>query len=288
MGVHILENEYLKVTVADAGAELASVIDKASDAERIWNADPTVWNRHAPILFPFVGRVAGGEYRIDGKAYPMKTQHGFARDMDFTCTEKTDISVTHCLTYTDSTLAVYPYKFRLTVTHAIEGRVLTVGWKVDNLGGGLMYYSIGGHPGFMLPAPKADCYVAFPDKTELEYFSVGGDGLALPDTKYNVKPDNGYVPIDSTLPDTWVFSHQGIDTVGLALPDKSPYVTMRCEGFPLLAVWAKEDGPFVCLEPWYGRTDDSGFTGTLADKPEVQTLNAGDSKVMTYSVEFHG
>ena len=59
MGMHILENEYLKVMVADAGAELSSVYDKETDTERLWDADPAVWNRHAPILFPFVGRVIG-------------------------------------------------------------------------------------------------------------------------------------------------------------------------------------------------------------------------------------
>ena len=35
MSTHILENEYLKVTVADVGAELISVYDKEEGAERI-------------------------------------------------------------------------------------------------------------------------------------------------------------------------------------------------------------------------------------------------------------
>ena len=47
MAMHILENEYLKVMVADAGAELSSVFDKETEEERLWNADPAVWNRHA-------------------------------------------------------------------------------------------------------------------------------------------------------------------------------------------------------------------------------------------------
>ena len=50
----ILENEILRVSVADDGAELCSVVDKAGGEERLWSADPAVWNRHAPILFPFV------------------------------------------------------------------------------------------------------------------------------------------------------------------------------------------------------------------------------------------
>ena len=57
---HILENEALKLCIDDAGAELCSVLDKASGCERIWTADPSVWNRHAPILFPFVGKLTDG------------------------------------------------------------------------------------------------------------------------------------------------------------------------------------------------------------------------------------
>ncbi len=61
MGTHVIENEYLRATVADAGAELISVREKASGAERIWTGDPAVWNRHAPLLFPFVGKVIDGQ-----------------------------------------------------------------------------------------------------------------------------------------------------------------------------------------------------------------------------------
>ncbi|MCR4750908.1 MAG: aldose 1-epimerase family protein, partial [Eubacterium sp.] len=117
MHMSILENDRLKVTVSDHGAELCSVVDKATGCERIWCADPAVWNRHAPILFPFVGKVTEGKYRVGGREYRMKTQHGFARDMDFCCVEETASSVTHCLTSTEATKEIYPYDFRLQVKH---------------------------------------------------------------------------------------------------------------------------------------------------------------------------
>ena len=79
MAEHIIENDYLKVTIEDKGAELVSVYDKENNEERIWCSNPDVWNRHAPILFPFVGKVNNGVYRYNGKEYEMKTQHGFAR-----------------------------------------------------------------------------------------------------------------------------------------------------------------------------------------------------------------
>ena len=56
---------------------------------------------------------------------------------------------------------------------------------------------------------------------------------------------------------------------------------------PLLAVWANPNGSFICLEPWYGRTDDAGFTGSLEEKPGMQQLLPGEKKKITYSIEFH-
>ena len=39
----VLENNNLKVTISDAGAELISVWDKSRNAERIWRGDSAVW-----------------------------------------------------------------------------------------------------------------------------------------------------------------------------------------------------------------------------------------------------
>ena len=43
----VLENNRLRVTVSDDGAELVSVWDKKRNAERIWRGDKAVWGRHA-------------------------------------------------------------------------------------------------------------------------------------------------------------------------------------------------------------------------------------------------
>ena len=52
-----IKNQFLNVKINSRGAELASVKSVNSDTEFLWQADPEVWNRHAPILFPIVGRL---------------------------------------------------------------------------------------------------------------------------------------------------------------------------------------------------------------------------------------
>ena len=63
----ILENENLRVTVESHGAELVSVVNKQTGAEMLWQADPAVWARHAPVLFPYCGRLKDGAFRACGR-----------------------------------------------------------------------------------------------------------------------------------------------------------------------------------------------------------------------------
>lgn len=295
MGMRILENKYLKVTIADSGAELSSVYDKENQTERLWDANPEVWNRHAPILFPFVGRVTGDVYRIGDKEYVMKTQHGFARDMEFECVEETVTSVTHRLLPTEDTRKIYPFEYELLVTHALDAenpRMLHVSWEVKNNGNGLMYYSIGGHPAFTLPVhtseERENYYLEFPGRDTLTYISVNpANGFAAFDKEIPLKTEDGFVKFFDGIYDTLIFDYQNIETVRIARPDKTPYVTMDCSQFPFLGIWTKQTGNFICLEPWAGRTDNDGFTGTLEEKTGEEKLEAGSSTKISHTIEFH-
>ena len=120
-----MENENLRVQISDHGAELSSIYDKAADREAVWIGDPAFWNRHAPVLFPFVGKVNGGFYTHKGVKYPMG-QHGFARDNEFECIENTENKTVHRLVSTEETKKVYPFDFAFTVTQELSGRTLTI------------------------------------------------------------------------------------------------------------------------------------------------------------------
>ena len=63
-----------------------SAVNKATGAEMLWCGDPAVWGRHAPILFPYTGKLTGGKMIAKGKEYA-GGQHGFARDVEHTLLE---------------------------------------------------------------------------------------------------------------------------------------------------------------------------------------------------------
>ena len=297
MSKQYIENEVLKVEVAAHGAELSSVYDKENQLERVWCADPAVWNRHAPILFPFVGKVKDKEYTYQGKTYEMKTQHGFGRDSVFTCVEKTDASVSYSLVSTEETKKIYPFDFDFKVTHTLDAenpRILHIIWEVENKGNGDMYFKVGGHPGFMVPVDAegnaTETYLEFPGKEGFTLTLLNlQTGYATPWNTKELKLEDGFCKVHKELfdIDTLIMDNSQVEVSRICKADKTPYVTMVSKGFPSFGVWAKDISKFICLEPWVGRSDNEDAPAELTAKDGIQKLEAGKSGKWEYTVEFH-
>ena len=157
-----------------------------------------------------------------------------------------------------------------------------------------MYFSIGGHPAFCVPAlpgtKRSDYYLSFEGQDCLEYIRLDlKKGLAIPEVKYTLPLTDGKAPIADGMfdKDALVFENGQIKKVGIALPDGTPYVTMYCEQFDRVGIWSKPEGPFVCLEPWAGRTDDLDFAGELKDKTGESCLHAGESMSFSHTIEIY-
>lgn len=116
MSEYEITNGTVTARFQDHGAELISL--RKNDTEYIWNGDPKYWNRHAPVLFPFVGQVWNKQYRYQGIKYPMG-QHGFARDMDFERTKQSKDSISFLLCESRKTIAKYPFRFELEIRYTL-------------------------------------------------------------------------------------------------------------------------------------------------------------------------
>lgn len=290
----VLENEALRIEINDFGAELARVYDKNAGREVLWNADPAYWNRHAPVLFPFVGALQDEQYQYHNKSYRMG-QHGFARDSVFTVEEHQPNLICHKLTWTDDSFNKYPFKFSLYITHILSGNEIKVCWKVVNEQAEAMYFGIGAHPAFLAPVKagetQEDYYLnLYSDKENYTCLRINENGLALTEKPEIFTAKDGFCPLKNDLfkDGVWIFEHAQLQKVGLALPDKTPYIEINCEGFPYVGIWTKPGAPFVCLEPWYGRTDDAGFKGNIQDKSGIQKLDAGETFEADYTITVCG
>ena len=119
-----LFNGRLSIEVSAHGAELCSIFSNGK--EYLWQADPAFWKRHSPVLFPIVGSVWENEYRNEDTTYVL-TQHGFARDMEFTLISEENDEVRYQLVSNEETLKKYPFPFRLTIGYRIREKKVDVG-----------------------------------------------------------------------------------------------------------------------------------------------------------------
>ena len=151
-----IQNESLTLTVDTHGAEAVSV-KNAAGQEMLWQGDKSVWGRHAPILFPWTGKLAGGILTHAGKSYK-GGQHGFARDLEHTLLDAGPDCIRLELRADEEIKANrFPYDFVLTSTFRLEGRTVHHTLTVENPAGAAepLQFGIGYHPAFAVPFDDA-------------------------------------------------------------------------------------------------------------------------------------
>ena len=271
------------------GAELVSLRDAAGE-ELLWQAGPE-WPRHAPVLFPIVGRLADDTLRHDGKTYSMG-QHGIARDSLFTLAEKTPERVVLRLTECAASLAQFPFGFVLDMIYAVEGASLTVTARITNPGETVLPCGIGAHPGFRWPLADG-----IAKEAHVLEFDTQETGVAL-------SVEGGLLGAEKKLPfdgrvlplSEAVFARDALVMPGVASRsvrfvaktregDVARAITVDWEGYEDLGIWSKPTGaPFLCIEPWLSMASPVGWDGDFADKPGLMHLAPGESRDVVWRV----
>ena len=268
-----LESDTAIVIINQFGAELSSFILKETGVEYIWQADSHFWGRHAPILFPFVGRLKDNTYSYQNKNYSMG-QHGFARDMLFDVVEQTSNSAILELKNNQETLTNYPFEFRLLIGYQLDGTMLTINYEVSTLSDE-MYFSIGGHPAFNIPliegTEMSDYYLHFsPSKSRIK---IPLKGAYINSECKTLAQTNTSIQLKHTLfkEDAQILETKGRNTFSILSDKHSHGVIVSYEEFPFVGFWSPNtiEAPFVCIEPWCGIADDISSNGKIEDKITV-------------------
>ena len=288
-----LENERFRVEIAELGAELIRIYDKKTETDILWEGDPVYWKRHSPVLFPNVGKTYKNKVLINGVQYPT-SQHGFARDNMFRCISSAKDAASFLFASTEETKEVYPFDFELIITYRLKEDGIAVQWEVKNPSDETIYFTIGGHPAFRFAEAgekKEDYLLWFPGKEKAEYILIDLSEAAVdPSRTYELELKDGFVPVSEEMfeKDAMIFDGGQIEEVWLCRRERTPYVGLRCQGFPSFGIWSVKDAPFVCLEPWMGRCDDIGFASELSEKPGVNKVEAGETFCQSYDIVIGG
>ena len=289
MALFQISNEKITVQVDSMGAELKSLKEIASGREYMWNGDPQYWKRTSPVLFPLVGGLQNGVYRLDGREYPMG-QHGFARDMEFKLKSQVATEIWFTLESSEETMAKYPFPFSLELGYELADRTVIVKWRVRNPAKECMYFAIGGHPAFRCPieegTKQTDYRIRF--DTEGQVISSALENGLINGRTMEYELTDGSIPVTEHLfdGDALVIEHDQAHSVELVGPDGRAYLTVTFDA-PLFGVWSppNKNAPFICIEPWYGRCDRAGYAGEWKDREWMQVLHAGETFAAEYKVK---
>ena len=287
---YTIENEFLKVEVADLGAELMSIVGKKTGFEYLWQGNPEYWKNRATVIFPICGRLFEGKYTWKGKEYEM-VLHGFAKLQTYRLVEQKADAITFELTATEETKKTYPFDFTLRITYTLDGATVRTGFYVENATEEDLPFSVGGHPGFNVPCAEGeafeDYYLSFacekPARRRLFsptcFYTGESSPFAMQDGKV----------IDLThdlFDDDAVFLQDACKKVSLCSRKNDRAVTVTYQDMPFIGFWQKphSDAGFVCIEPWNGFPSTDGIVDDFATKGDMMHLFKGESYTGSFDI----
>lgn len=284
-----------EVTINRMGAELKSF--RTTDGkEFIWNSDPAFWMRSSPLLFPTIGNVRNNETYFNGVKYTLP-KHGFCKDSVFTPIEVSDTRVTFVLNESEESLAVYPFRFELTLTYELDQNTLHMTYTVTNKDTGDMPYHIGAHPGFMCPLESDEDFSEYQLVFEKEEKLIATP-YNLEDLSFYSDKQITYASNSDTLPlekkmfdnDAIFFPQIASRSVKLVHASRGHGIRVDYPDFRTIAFWTPIGGkaPFLCIEPWNGSAiyddEDDNFTS----KRNVEMLAPNNSKSYRMTISLLG
>lgn len=286
-----IENNFIKASFDSKGAELQSLILKKDNTEYVWQGNPDIWAKHAPLLFPIIGRLKNGEYTLDGKTYHI-TNHGFGRDSEFDIEEQTADSITFVLRPNALSEKMYPFRFVFRVRYTLDGCTLTKTHTFTNDDDRTLYYEVGGHDGYNLcyepGETMEDYYVDFGTLDAIHPLKLDENILIL-DGEDTIPLKDGKLPLRMELfkVDALMLHNIPVRTLAIRSTKSNRAVIFKFDDFPTIGIWTKYkdfNTNYLCFEPWSTLPDCAYLGKEIEKKVDIRKVEPGKEDVMKFSV----
>ena len=288
--IYTIKNSKVSASVGERGAELVSL--KIDGKEIMWQSpSESFWSKHAPLLFPFCGRLKDKKYSYRGKTYDM-TAHGFISKELFKVRNFTASSITLVSKANEKTLEIYPFSYEFVAEYVLTECGVSCKVTVKNAGEDVMPYMFGWHPGFTLPedgdAAIDDYKIEFGPETEsIRWTPLQNLCFARPYDEEFKTPGGSYVFNESEIykNDTMIFSSVPKRTK-LSSSKNTYSVTLDAsENTPYFCIWKepKSEARFICLEPWSSLPAD-GDTDEQLETRKMARLAPGAQECFTLDI----
>lgn len=283
-----LRSDTLGASIDPQGAQL-SLLRDSHHQDLLWKGDPAVWKGRAPVLFPIVGELNGGQYRWQSRQYALG-RHGFARDRRFALVRHQASEALLRLTDDEGTRKVYPFAFEFDVLFRVAGSRLTVIASVRNKGDAPMPASMGFHPAFRWPltpgAARTGYFLEFAQHEAAPIRRLDSRGLLIAEPRGTPVNDRRLMLDDALFKDDVVIFDRLASRSVVYGNDEGASLRVDFPDATHLGIWTKPGAGYVCIEPWRGVADPQGFEGELPTKPGVFMVPPGGSESLTMHVEY--
>lgn len=277
---HIIQNEALCAVISERGAELRSL--RGHDGtEYLWQGDAHYWPDRAPNIFPYVARLTGGVYEMDGEQYSLPI-HGFAPVCRFVPAQQAPDGLTLVLRDNEETFRLYPRHFIFSILYRVISNVLSVTCRVENCDTRTLHFGIGGHPGFRVPMEAgldfSDYRLLFSDACQPQRIGFTEDCFLDGTTVPFPLADDIYLPLTHSLFDRdAVVLKNTARQVTLCAAQGRRGVMLTFPDAPYLGIWhtPHTKAPYICIEPWSSLPATAGHLTVLENQSDLIHLKPG-------------
>lgn len=284
-----IENEKIKAGISSRGAQLHS-LQGAEGREYLWQGDKETWEDHAPILFPYVGRMYDQKYTYRGREYSMGI-HGFAAEQEFRCHRIRKDYLLCCLEDSEETRGMYPFAFRFEVHYELLENKILIYFNVRNKEEKKMYFGLGGHPGFRVPLREQerfeDYFLQLPQGAAPEKVGITCAGFLSGGPKKLELDQANRLRLRHSLFDEDAVVLQKTGGQAALWGPKGAVLTVRYS-LPYLGLWhwPRTEVPYLCIEPWSSLPSREGVTEALEEKPDLICLEGYGTYSNQWEIEL--
>ncbi|MEG1878243.1 MAG: hypothetical protein RR211_01300, partial [Pseudoflavonifractor sp.] len=275
-----IKNEFLTLEVASIGAELQALhCPGGPDRGFLWDGNPDIWPRHAPVCFPWNGRLKDGGFTEQGCAI-QADMHGFIRDLDHKLVARGEDFLTYRLDWTADE-QLWPWSFSFETNHRLEGSNVVTTVTAQNRSDSPMPMQQGFHTALRCPITPGkspeDYFLRFQQEEQADMVLYEG-GFSTGKTQ-PIYSGASIVPLEPHMFDSDSICLENLRSQWIRLEERDTgrYLQMDIEGFHDVILWSKPAIPgFLCIEPWNGLP---ALRENIRDRPYARLLAPGETYV---------
>lgn len=264
---YTIQNRFMALTADTRGAQLCDLRSlKHPKRHLLWSGQADIWPWHAPVCFPWCGKLEGGFFQDQGIRYPAP-QHGFVREKEHQLIDRGEDFLEFRLDWRGDD-AQWPWDFSFHTRFALSSNGVGITFSVTNLDKRSMPAQLGYHPGLLCP---------FSDGLRLEDYLIRFDPSAGEET----------IPLGRDMFQSRRILYPNLHSRWVQLEERPTgrFLRLDTRDSRCLVLWSKPGIPgFICIEPW---TSAPAAGSELTRNPAFQLIPPGCT--VTYRHGFnHG